>query len=164
MCLWKMDAPGGNIVKYLLSPTFLPRPTPSGIWCLCSVRNPLMNLQAKFGYCIITHTFIIALFVSWTELRTDKKANEQTDDPIIRCPRRTFQAGGINCTNGRSSFLTLVKLKPFSCQGIKVQCIPLNLLPVNLIAYQNTKPFLIFYLIIYPFILMENCPKTRNSC
>ena len=39
------------------------------------------------------------LFVSGTELRTDGQTNRltdrQTDDPITRCPRRTFQAGGI---------------------------------------------------------------------
>ena len=39
------------------------------------------------------------LFVSGTELRTDGQTNKQTDgrtdDPITRCPRRTFQAGGI---------------------------------------------------------------------
>ena len=37
----------------------------------------------NFKYC--------TLFVSRTELRTDK----QTDDPITRCSRRTFQAGDI---------------------------------------------------------------------
>ena len=43
------------------------------------------------------------LFVSGTELRTDgqtdrqtdKRTDRQTNDPITRCPRRTFQAGGI---------------------------------------------------------------------
>ena len=34
-------------------------------------------------------------FVSGTELRTYKRTDEQTDDPITRCPRQTFQAGGI---------------------------------------------------------------------
>ena len=43
MCLWNTDAPGGNIVKIWqksLSPTFWPHPTPSGMWCQWSVRNP----------------------------------------------------------------------------------------------------------------------------
>ena len=38
-------------------------------------------------------------FVSAKELRTDRQTDKQTDgrtdDPITRCPRRTFQAGGI---------------------------------------------------------------------
>ena len=41
----------------------------------------------NFKYC--------TLFVSGMELRTDGRTNRQTDDPITRCPRRTFQAGGI---------------------------------------------------------------------
>ena len=53
-----------------------------------------MNLQFKF-------------FVSGTELRTDKQTDRRTDrqmdgrtdDPITRCPRRTFQAGGIKNMN-----------------------------------------------------------------
>ena len=54
-----------------------------------------MNLQSKFGYCIITQNFkYCTLFVSGTELRTDGR----TDDPMNRCPRRTFQAGGIKKT------------------------------------------------------------------
>ena len=51
-----------------------------------------MNLKSKFGNCIITQTLNIALlFERGTGLLTDR----QTDNPIIRCPRRTFQAGGI---------------------------------------------------------------------
>ena len=33
------------------------------------------------------------LFVSGTELRTDGQMDGPTDDPITRCPWRTFQAG-----------------------------------------------------------------------
>ena len=43
MRLWNTDAPGGNKVKLWqksLSPTFWPRPTPRGMVCLWSVRNP----------------------------------------------------------------------------------------------------------------------------
>ena len=49
----------------------------------------LLYHHPNFKYC--------TLFASGTELRTDK----QTDNPITRCPRRTFQAGGIK----RHSFL-----------------------------------------------------------
>ena len=45
------------------------------------------NLNLK--YCTLY------VHVSGTELRTDGRTNRQTDDPITRCPRRTFQAGGI---------------------------------------------------------------------
>ena len=50
-------------------------PHPRCTWCQWSVSNPKMNLQSKFGYCIITQTLNITLFVSGMELRT----NEQSD-------------------------------------------------------------------------------------
>ena len=48
-----------------------------------TVQVRLLFHDQNFKYC--------TLFVSGTELRTDKR----TDDPITRCPRRTFQARGI---------------------------------------------------------------------
>ena len=59
------------------------------------------NLQSKFGYFIISQTLIIALCLKagrnygQTNGQTDKRTDKQTDDPITRCPRRTFQTGGI---------------------------------------------------------------------
>ena len=50
----------------------------------------LLYHHPNFKYC--------TLFVSGAELRTDKQTDRQTDDPITRCPRRTFQAGGIKTT------------------------------------------------------------------
>ena len=41
--LWNTDAPGGNKVQIWQksqSPSFWPRPTPRGMWCQWSVRNP----------------------------------------------------------------------------------------------------------------------------
>ena len=38
-----------------------------------------MNLQLKFGYCIITQTKYCTLFVSGTELRTDRRTDRQTN-------------------------------------------------------------------------------------
>ena len=52
-----------------------------------TVQVWLLYHQPNFKYC--------TLLVSETELRTDGQTNGQTDDPITRCPRRTFQAGGI---------------------------------------------------------------------
>ena len=60
-----------------------------------------MNLQSKFGNCIFTQTLIIGLYLKagrnygQTDRQTDGRTNGRTDDPITRCPRRTFQAGGI---------------------------------------------------------------------
>ena len=48
-----------------------------------TVQVWLLYHHQNFKYC--------TLFVSGTELRTDR----QTDDPITRCPWRTFQIGGI---------------------------------------------------------------------
>ena len=56
-----------------------------------SVQVWLLYDYPNFKYC--------TLFVSGTELRTDRwtdrRTDRQTDDPNTRCPRRTFQAGGI---------------------------------------------------------------------
>ena len=53
----KHGCPGGNkLWQNFLSPTFWPCPKTRGMWCQWSVRNPKMNLQSKFGYCIITQT------------------------------------------------------------------------------------------------------------
>ena len=48
-----------------------------------TVQVWLLYDHPNFKYC--------TLYISGTELRTDKR----TDDPNTRCPRRTFQAGGI---------------------------------------------------------------------
>ena len=63
-------------------------------------EKPLNELTVQVCYSIFIQTLIIGtLFVSRTELRTykhtDRHTNGRTDDPITRCPRRTFQAGGI---------------------------------------------------------------------
>ena len=52
-----------------------------------TVQVWLLYHHPNFKYC--------TLFESGTELRTDKQTDKQTDDPITRCPRQTFQAGGI---------------------------------------------------------------------
>ena len=56
-----------------------------------TVQVWLMYDHPNFKYC--------TLFVSGMELRTngqtDGRTDEPTDDPNTRCPRGTFQAGGI---------------------------------------------------------------------
>ena len=58
-----------------------------------------MNLQSKLLYSWYYHPNFILHFVckrdGITDRRTNKRTDRQTDDPITRCPRRTFQAGGI---------------------------------------------------------------------
>ena len=92
MCLWNTDAPGSNKVKYgknLQVLHFDPTP-PQGYVMSVKCEEPIDELTVQvwllyhhpnFKYC--------TLLVSGTELRTDRR----TDN--TRCPRRTFQAGGI---------------------------------------------------------------------
>ena len=106
MCLWNTDAPGGNKVEknmakisksYILTP-----PHPQGHVMSVKCEQPIDELTVQvwllyhnpnFKYC--------TLFVSGTgrdgitDGQTDKRTNRRTDDPNTRCPRRTFQAGGI---------------------------------------------------------------------
>ena len=56
-----------------------------------TVQVWLLYDYPNFKYC--------TLFVSGTELQTLRQTDGQTDDPITRCPRRTFQAGGIKITS-----------------------------------------------------------------
>ena len=54
-----------------------------------------MNLQSKFGNCITIQTLDIALNMlggRFTNGQTDTWTDKQTDDPITRCPKWTFQA------------------------------------------------------------------------
>ena len=64
-----------------------------------------MNLQSKFGYCIITQTLNIALCLKAG--RNYGRTDRQTNDPITRCPRRTFQAGGMK----RPRCITSIQVK-----------------------------------------------------
>ena len=88
--------------SYILTP-----PHPQGHVMSVKCEQPIDELTVQvwllyhnlnFKYC--------TLFLSGTELRTDWQTNGQTDDPITRCPRRTFQAGGIKIYK----FVTLPQL------------------------------------------------------
>ena len=81
--------------SYILTP-----PHPQGHVMSVKCEQPLDELTVQvwllydhpnFKYC--------TLFISGTELRTDgqtdRRTDGRTDDPNTRCPRRTFQAGGI---------------------------------------------------------------------
>ena len=63
-----------------------------------TVQVWLLYHHPNFKYC--------TLFVSGMELRTDgqtdRRTNIQTNDPITRYPRRTFQAGGIKIKQGQN--------------------------------------------------------------
>ena len=59
-------------------------------------EKPLNELTVQVWLLYDHHNFkYCTLYLSGTELRTDGRTNRQTDDPITKCPRRTFQAGGI---------------------------------------------------------------------
>ena len=88
--------------SYILTP-----PHPQGHLMSVKCEDPIDELTVQvlllyhhpnFKYC--------TLLVSGTELQTDgqtdKRTDGRTDDPITRCPRRTFQAGGI-----KTKFTTL---------------------------------------------------------
>ena len=62
-----------------------------------TVQVWLLYDHPNFKYC--------TLFVSGTELRTDRRTDRQTDDPNTRCPRRSFQAGGIKTQRVPSLFI-----------------------------------------------------------
>ena len=77
--------------SYILTPTH-----PQGYVMSVKCEQPLDELTVQvwllydhpnFKYC--------TLFLSGTELRTNRQTDGRTDDPNPRCPRRTFQAGGI---------------------------------------------------------------------
>ena len=97
MCLWNMDAPGGNKVKIRqksVSPKLWPHPQGHVMSVKC--EEPINELTFQVWLLLYHLNFkYCTLFVSGMELRTDRQTNGQPDDPITRCPRRTFQAGGI---------------------------------------------------------------------
>ena len=93
--------------SYILTP-----PHPQGQVMSVKCEEPIDELTVQvwllydhpnFKYC--------TLFESGTELqthrRTDRQTDKRTDDPITRCPRRTFQAGGIKKLNPKRNFMIL---------------------------------------------------------
>ena len=85
-----------------------------------------MNLQSKFGYCIITPTLNIALclLAGRNYGRTNRQTNGRTDDPITRCPRRTFQAGGIKSCESQSQGHKVIDLDVIYKGIISGVCMP----------------------------------------
>ena len=87
--------PSQNMAKifksYILTP---PHPQGHGMSVKC--EEPLNELTVQVWLLYHHPNFNYwTLFVSGTELRTVKQTDIRKDDPITRCPRRTFQAGGI---------------------------------------------------------------------
>ena len=92
-CPWRQESQ--NMAKisksYILT---LPHPQGHAMSVKCEEPIDELTIQVwllfhhpNFKYC--------TLLVSGTELRTDGQTDRQTDDPITRCPRWTFQARGI---------------------------------------------------------------------
>ena len=144
MCLWNMDAPGGNKVKIWqksLGPTCSPCPTPRGMWCQC--EEPLDELTVQV-WLLYLHPNVNY----WTLYagRNYGQTDGQTNNPITRCPQRTFQAGGIKI------YLILTQLKHFYSQDMltKANCsasCPWSMLAMlaRLAVIQNNKLVSKFY-------------------
>ena len=91
-------------------------PYPQGHLMSLKCEQPLDELTVQvwllydhpnFKYC--------TLFISGTELRrdgrTDGRTDRQTGDPNTRCPRQTFQAGGIKTILVASFFILSIPLE-----------------------------------------------------
>ena len=96
MCLWNMDAPGGNKVKIQCMAKSFKSPG------ACDVSEMWGTHRWTYSPSLVTISapkFKILHFVckrdGITDRKTDRQRNGQTDDPITRCPRWTFQGGGI---------------------------------------------------------------------
>ena len=77
--------------SYILTP-----PPPQGHGMSVKCEKPLDELTVQVWLLYLHPNFDYwTLFVSATELRTDRQTDERTDDLITRCPRQTFQARGI---------------------------------------------------------------------
>ena len=120
-----------------------------------------MNLQSKFGYCIITQTLIIALCLKAgrnygrTDRQTDGQTDKRTDDPITRCPRRTFQAGGIKIRSTKSigyTSMLMCTCYMFLCRGGRAgwhQCLVSLPLPLHYHSH--------VYIDLFMFMLICSC-------
>ena len=81
-----------------------------------SVQVWLLYDHPNVKYCTLN--------VSGTELRTDRRTDGQTDgqtdgrtdDPNTRCPRRTFQAGGIKMTLNTCERVIWNKIRVFDTE------------------------------------------------
>ena len=96
-----------------------------------------MNLQSKFRNWIITqtfNTFYCTLFVSGTELQTDRQTvgmDRQTDDPFTRCQGKKQKSEGIDtecqttCEVGKINcqWIALIQLKyTFDLETVEMHC------------------------------------------
>ena len=89
---WQQSPSVAKISKsYILTP---PHPQGHVMWVKCEEPIDELTVQVWLLYHLPNFKYC-TLFVSGTELRTDRRTDRQTDDPITRCPRRTFRAGGI---------------------------------------------------------------------
>ena len=90
--------------SYILTP---PRPQGNVMSVKCEQPSDELTVQVwllydhpNFKYC--------TLFISETELRTDRRTDGRTDEPNTRCSLPTFQAGGIKIQLSRT--ITLEKI------------------------------------------------------
>ena len=83
MCRWQQSQNMAKISKsYILTPLY-----PQGHVMSMKCEEPIDELTVQV-WLLYHHTNFkyCTLFVSGTELRTDRQADRQMDDPITRCP------------------------------------------------------------------------------
>ena len=91
--------------SYILTP-----PQPQGHVMSVKCEQPLDKLTVQVWLLYDHQNFKeFTLFISGTELRTDGQTDGRTDDPNTRCPRRTFQAGGIKIGDNISFSLKVIR-------------------------------------------------------
>ena len=97
--------------SYILTP---PHPQGHGMSVKCEEPIDEVTVQVWLLYHHPNFNYW-TLFVSGMELRTDGQTNRETDkrtdDPITRCPRQTFQAGGIKTLNQSMHLFCTLNLK-----------------------------------------------------
>ena len=108
-----------------------------------------MNLQSKFGYCIITQTLNtnVSHFVCKRDGIVDRQMDNGQTIRLLEAPKRTFQAGGIKTHNEvymccHSLKYSKNKFYPgFSLEFFILDLICLTLCPVSscFTAQQSTK-------------------------
>ena len=86
-----------------------------------------MTLQSKFGYCIITQTLNIALFLKAaqnygrTHRRTDRQTDKLTDDPITRYPPADLSGRGHKTLHAKpGGFFSLYAKLQHPTKGLQI--------------------------------------------
>ena len=116
MCLRNMDAPGRNNVKIWqksLSPTFYPAPPPGHLMSM-KCEDPIDELTVQVWLVLYHHHNFkyCTLFVSGTELRTDRRTNGRSD---YLMPPTDLSGWGYHYCEVSSNSNLVIPLKAQTC-------------------------------------------------